>query len=328
MKSISYIILVAVIGAGAFTYFSTNSKALYQITQKDNKQILVPLPDFLDLLHNKQVSTLSLWLPKKAEADTNAFAGGTKPDIQAKSALVFDITAGRSLFAKDQNKRLPMASLTKIMTAIVGLEHQKKDNEYKVSKSDLVGEDSMGVSDGEILSLDDLLYGLFLNSGNDAAETIASNFPSGRSGFIVAMNQKVKSLGLFDTNFTNPTGLEGDGDQYTTAYDLLVITNYAISNFPKIIDITSTVERDIPQTKNHKEFYLQNETNLITSYPGVKGVKTGYTPEAGLCLVTYLEYRSHRIIGILLGSENRRLEMKELLDYGLEAQGITPPPHD
>jgi len=107
---------------------------------------------------------------------------------------------------------------------------------------------------------------------------------------------------------------------------LVVITRYAIrsSLFAKI---TATFDYNIPYTSGHKAFYLENETNLLTSYPGVLGVKTGYTPEAGLCLVTYLNYKGHKIIGVLLGSDNRRQEMKDLLDYSLKIQGVKPPPH-
>ena len=141
------------------------------------------------------------------------------------------------------------------------------------------------------------------------------------------MNSKVKALGLFDTNFINPSGLEGDGSQYTTAYDLTVITRYALSNFSLFDTIVSTFDYIIPYSPSHKAFYLENETNLLTSYPGVKGVKTGYTPEAGLCLVTYLDYNGHKIIAVILGSDDRRGEMIELLDYSLETLGITPPQH-
>jgi len=190
----------------------------------------------------------------------------------------------------------------------------------------LIGENSMGLSVGEVLTLEELLYGLILLSGNDAAETLASNFKGGRVQFITAMNNKAKSLGLENTHFSNPTGLGGNGKQYTTTYDLLVITNYALK-FPLFKKVAGTFIHNIPYSQNHKAFYLENETNLISSYPGVFGVKDGYTPEAGLCLVTYLNYKGHKIIGILLGSDNRRQEMKDLLDYGLRLQGITPPPH-
>ena len=134
-------------------------------------------------------------------------------------------------------------------------------------------------------------------------------------------------MGLKNTHFTNPTGLEGDGSQYTTASDLLVITNYALQ-FPAFKEVAKTFIYEIPYSENHKAFYLENETNLISSYPGVFGVKDGYTPEAGLCLVTYLNFKGHKIIGIILGSDNRRQEMKDLLDYSLKLEGIIPPPHE
>jgi D-alanyl-D-alanine carboxypeptidase (penicillin-binding protein 5/6) len=142
------------------------------------------------------------------------------------------------------------------------------------------------------------------------------------------MNDKVKALGLADTHYTNPSGLEGDGDQYTTAYDLFVITKYALENYPLLGQVVQTPFYNIPQTNTHRSYDLYNETNLLTSYPGVKGVKTGYTPEAGYCLITYLEYKDHKIIAVLLGSENRRQEMKDILDYSLTTEGITPPKHD
>jgi D-alanyl-D-alanine carboxypeptidase (penicillin-binding protein 5/6) len=141
------------------------------------------------------------------------------------------------------------------------------------------------------------------------------------------MNNRVKALGLSDTSFTNPTGLEGDGKQYTTVYDVVVMTEYALVNFPLFDQVVSTFDYNIPQTPTHKAFYLENETNLLTSYPGVKGVKDGYTPEAGLCLVTYLDYGGHKIVGVVLGSDDRRGEMIELLDYSLRSLGITPPHH-
>ncbi len=288
-----------------------------------HKIIDSPLPTFLNMAKNNQVTTLTLWLPTLIEEKSTV----KKPLILAKSALVYDLTTGKTLFSQNPKEQLPMASITKIMTAIIALEHKKTNDTYAVSKNDLVGEDSMGLSVGEKLSLEELLYGLMLSSGNDAAEVLASNYSGGREAFIKAMNDKAKTLGLTDTHFTNPTGLEGDGNQHTTAYDLLVITHFGLENFSLFRSVSQTYAYTIPNTPTHKSFYLENETNLLTSYPGVKGVKTGFTPEAQLCLVTYLEYDGHRLVGILLGSNNRRLEMKELLDYSLKSLGVTPPPH-
>ncbi|MCL4354406.1 D-alanyl-D-alanine carboxypeptidase [Patescibacteria group bacterium] len=315
-KLFSLSTLITIILLGIVFYFK-----LY-----DNQKILIhsPLPDFLSISKNSQASTLNLWLPEISEEvgrDANL-------EITGRSVLVYDLTSKKTLYANNPKAKLPLASLTKIMTAVIALENPKADDRYLVRKHDLVGEDSMGVDAGEILSLKELLYGLIMHSGNDAAEVIASNYKDGRSSFIVAMNNKAKSLGLKDTNFTNPSGLEGDGDQYTTAYDLLIMTNYALNNFPLFREIAETPFYTIPKTRTHKEFVIENETNLLTSYPGVKGVKTGYTGEAGYCLITYLENEDHKIIAILLNSENRRDEMKILLDYSLLQQGITPPVHD
>jgi D-alanyl-D-alanine carboxypeptidase len=141
------------------------------------------------------------------------------------------------------------------------------------------------------------------------------------------MNRKAEYLGLTDTHFTNPSGLEGDGKQYSTAVDLLVMTRYALQK-KEFSDVAATYEYDIAATDKHKEYHLYNETNLLTTYPGVKGVKTGYTYEAGLCLVSYLDYEGHQIIAIVLNAQNRRQEMKDLLDYSLKVLGVKPPLHD
>lgn len=279
-----------------------------------------PVPTVMSRLSNPEVTTLNLWLP-------HVVADRTPLDLTAKSALAYDLTTNKVLVAKNPDTRLPMASLTKIMTAIIALENPKLPDSYTVRPQDLVGEDSMGLSAGESLTLSDLLYGLVLHSGNDAAETLADNFPGGRQAFITAMNEKAAALGLQNTHFTNPTGLEGDGNQYTTAADLLVLTRFALQQFPLFDKVVATFDYTIPATPTHAVFYLENETNLLTSYPGVQGVKTGYTPEAGLCLVTYLDYGGHQILAVILGSDNRRGEMIDVLDYSLKTLGITPPAH-
>jgi len=297
---------------------------VFPVFSKSAINIIAPLPSFLNRLENDQVSMLGLWFPQTDKVKGSSIE---KPEIRAEAAISYDLTINQTLFEKNIRKKLPMASLTKIMTAAIALENKKEDDRYLVLKDSLVGENSMGLTEGEILSLNDLLHGLLLVSGNDAAEVLAQNFPKGREKFIEAMNKKAKSLGLTDTNFTNPSGLEGDGNQYTTAYDLLVITRYALSSFELFRNIVSTFEFTVPYSNDHKEFYLQNETNLLTSYPGVKGVKDGYTPEAGLCLVTYLDYKGHKILAVILGSSDRRYEMRELLDYSLESENLSSPSH-
>lgn len=323
MKSIwfSYyltVLLLAVIAALGYWVF--------HISPEFQKVALAsPLPTTFSITKNNQVTSLEFWIPSsEILKNTNL----PHPAPTAKAILSYDLTTNKILYSRNQTEHVPMASLTKIMTAIISLEHPVKNDTYIVNKADLVGEDSMGLDAGEKLSLKELLTGLILHSGNDAAETLASNYPNGnRKAFIQAMNDKAKALGLTSTNFTNPSGLEGDGDQYTTAYDLLTMTRYAMQ-FPLFAQVSAMPTVDIPQTSTHKEYNFDNETNLLTSYPGVAGVKTGYTPEAGYCLVTYLNYSNHQIIAVLLGSTDRRADMKQILDYSLTNLGITPPTHE
>lgn len=319
MKKFSlYILIVLILSFG----ISISLWYYVKLDDSNNDTSISPLPEFLTLSKNNQVRLLDLWLPVFANGDDE------KADLNqltAKSVLVYDLSNDKAIFERSPSTRLPMASLTKIMTAIIAIENKRSDNRYAVLESDLVGENSMGLSAGEIHSFEDLLHGLMLPSGNDAAEVLANNHPTGRDGFISDMNKKAESLGLKDTLFENPSGLQENGMQYTTAYDLLVITRYALENFPEFKKVVATAEHKIPVASTHKSYELYNETNLLTTYEGVKGVKTGYTPEAGLCLVTYLDYKGHKIVGIILNSENRRAEMRTLLDFSLKSYGITPP---
>ncbi len=304
--------------------FFTGGVGFYYRHERTNaKNIASPLPQDLSKKNNSEITSLDFWLPSLF----GLFDDNEVPELSAKSALVYDLTDEKTVYEKNSQEKLPMASITKIMTAVVALDHRLESDRYVVYKEALVGENVMGLSEGEIMSMSDLLYGVFMYSGNDAAETLAINTME-RDKFVETMNKKAKAIGLTNTHFTNPTGLQGDGDQYTTAYDLLVLARYAVANYPEIIKASSTAEHHLPETKDHYAYDLYNQTNLITSYPGVKGLKDGYTPEAGLCLVTYLDYEGHKMIGIILGSENRRQEMKDLLDYSLTKQGVKPPPHD
>lgn len=283
-----------------------------------------PIPDSLSKFFYPTSKTNSLWLPATKQLKNSSVK---EPTLLAKSAFSYDLTTNTVLFSKNSTEKLPIASLTKIMTAIVTLENLKSTDKVVVdSKAATIGEDSMGLTVGEKLTVQELMYGLFLNSGNDAAEALAEGSPFGRENFIYQMNKKAEDLGLSATHFTNPSGLQGDGKQYSTAEDLLVITRYALEK-PLIAEVAQLPYFFIPYTSDHKAFELYNETNLLTTYPGVKGMKTGYTDEAGLCLITYLEYRGHKIIAVILNSPSRRDEMIQILDYSLKTLGVTPPQH-
>lgn len=309
------IIFIACILLYGYTY-------LYKDSIANFSSIVSPLPEFFNSVFPKNASASDFWQPN------TALESGATFSTTAVSALSYDISTNTLLYGKNMDSKLPIASLTKIMTAIIALEELDIATHVTVSKKAAeIGESSMGLSEGEQLTVEDLLYGLILHSANDAAETIAETSSMGRQGFIHLMNRRAEEMGLSQTRFTNPSGLQGDGEQYSTVKELLVITRYALQN-PDFTKIASTYQYDIPQTPNHKAFTLFNETNLLTTYPGVKGVKTGFTDEAGMCLVTYLDYEGHQIIAILLNSENRRQEMKDLLDYSLLKLGMDPPPHN
>lgn len=323
MKSIGSFVFWFVIILFAVSTVLTGISHFGDSKLKGASAILSPLPALLVNSFYKEADASEFWIPTIDKEEE----GVKDLKLSAKAVIAYDLTTDTLLYGKNINQRLPLASLTKIMTAVVVLENMELDEEILISKSAAeIGENAMGLTAGEQVSVEDLLYGLILHSGNDAAEALAQGSQFQREDFVHLMNKKAESLGLSNTRFTNPSGLEGDGLQYSTARDLLILTRLALLD-DEFVKVSSTVTHEIPHTHDHKYFFLNNQTNLLTTYPGVKGVKTGYTEEAGMCLVTYLEYKGHKIVAVLLNSENRRQEMKDLLDYSLHKLGVPPPPH-
>lgn len=248
-------------------------------------------------------------------------------DINAQAYAVMDRKSGELLLAKNLTGELPIASLTKIMTTIVALEQADFDVELTVSQTAAdIGEAEMGLTVGERVTVEELLYGLMLPSGNDAAETLAEGLERGRTAFIVAMNDKAKNLGLFDTYFFNPTGLDGETREttsFSTALDLLALTNYALRN-PSFAEIVSTYYKEIPYAEGkHKAFFLYNILQLDRSYPGIRGVKPGVTDFAGETLVSYAVNGEREIIVILLDAKNSRDEIVKMYNYIFPKLGVT-----
>ena len=142
------------------------------------------------------------------------------------------------------------------------------------------------------------------------------HLPACRQEFLKLMNEKTKQLGMKDTNFVNPTGLDEDsGNTYSTAFDLAILTRHIIKHYPEVVEISKTEHIILPLTNTHQDYEMYSGINLLTTYPGVVGFKTGYTPEAGLTIITLARKNNHEVIGVILGSDNRREETKELLDY-------------
>lgn len=260
-------------------------------------------------------------------------AGG--PDVAAYSAFLFDATTGRVLYSKNADVERPQASTTKVMTILVAVEHASLDKVITVGPDAhaLVNPDSsyMGLDTGEKLTLRDLLYGMILPSGNDAAVAIADGVAGSVPAFAALMNQKARALGLAHTHFVNPNGLDAPG-HYTSARDLAVLAAVALRN-PTIERIVSTTRYDIPATADHKAYHLVTGNDLLpgqrSPYPGAIGVKPGYTGPAGFTMAFAAVRFGHVIVGAVLRDPSwavRIVDMRALLDWGFEQDGVSPAP--
>ena len=234
------------------------------------------------------------------------------PVLSAQGVLAVDVNSGVSLYEKNPDKVLLPASTTKIVTALVALDNFPLNEILTVPNQNVVGQ-KMGLYAGQQFKFQDLLYGLLVYSANDAAETLAANYPGGRSAFIDAMNKKAKDLNMINSNFQNPVGLDSEY-QASTARDLVRVSEVALRNpeFAKIVATKSIVVTDI--TGNSK-YNLKNINELLESVPGVMGVKTGWTENARENLVTYLQKDNHKILIVVLGSQDRFGETKELIEW-------------
>lgn len=209
-------------------------------------------------------------------------------NVSAHSAVVIDCESGRVLFENNAYETRPMASTTKIMTAIIALERLDLKEFVKVSASAANTEgSSIWLSPGESMSVEDLLYALMLASGNDAAAALAEHISGSESAFALLMNQKAKSIGANNTNFVNPHGLPDD-NHYTTAYDLALISAYAMKN-TTFREIVSTKNKTISWEGSQWDRSLKNHNKLLSRYEYATGIKTGFTKKAGRCLVSSAE---------------------------------------
>lgn len=229
-------------------------------------------------------------------------------EISSKIAVAYDRTSGRVIWGKDENKRSAMASTTKIMTAIVTLENGDLGDVVKVSsKSAWTGGSSLKLKTDDEVKLEDLLYGLMLKSGNDAAVAIAEHVGGSVEGFAEMMNKKAAELGLTDTHFVTPHGLD-DPEHYTTAKELAIITDYAMKN-KKFAQIVSTKEHTV--CINGYTRQISNTNELLGILDGVNGVKTGFTNNAGRCLVTSINRNGWEIIVVVLRADTKKIRTKD-----------------
>ncbi|TCM98747.1 D-alanyl-D-alanine carboxypeptidase (penicillin-binding protein 5/6) [Paenibacillus sp. BK033] len=234
----------------------------------------------------------------------------------SEAAILIDAKSGAVLFAKNETERLYPASITKIVTGIIALEQSDPSDIVTVSKT-ARGEDGTRIylAEGEQKPMLDLIEGMLINSGNDAATAIAEHIDGTKEQFAVRMNEFVRKLGLWDTNFVNPSGLPDD-NQYTTARDMAKIAQYAMQN-EQFRQVVATKSR--PWVGQEWVSKLENHNKLLGSYDGAIGVKNGFTQAAGYTLVSAAQRGDMELIGVILkGATDSGVykDMTQLLDYG------------
>lgn len=234
--------------------------------------------------------------------------------MSAESAILIDVQSGRVLLEYNPHVKLPMASTTKIMTALVSLENGELKDKIKI-KNDAVGIEgsSIYLYEDEDIILEDLLYGLMLRSGNDSAVAIANYIGGNLEEFAEMMNKKAREIGVNNTNFVNPHGLHDD-NHYSTSYDLSLITREAMK-IEEFKEIAKTKTWKANRDKNNL-FYNKNST--LWEYEGGDGVKIGYTKRAGRCLVSSATRNGTQLISVVLNDRNWFDDCYRLMDYGFD----------
>ncbi len=276
---------------------------------------------------SKQISTRTS-LPKQLLVKTSKLfppnpvlgAETSFPVISAQGAMAVDLNSGTPLYEKNPTEKLLPASTAKIITALVALDIYDLDQVLTVPKGAGVDGQKMGLYTGEQITVENLLYGLLVYSANDAAMTLAGNYPTSSESsirsfdaFVTAMNEKAEDLSMKDSHFENPVGLDGIY-QTTTAKDLVVASEVAMQN-PVFAKIVATKSVKVADVSGKSVYYLKNINELLGNVPGVLGVKTGWTENARENLVTYIERDGHKILIAILGSQDRFGETKELIDW-------------
>ncbi|WP_242976023.1 D-alanyl-D-alanine carboxypeptidase family protein [Desulfosporosinus sp. FKB] len=242
------------------------------------------------------------------------------PQVQGEGAYLIDVQSGQTLFSKNPDEQLAPASTTKIMTGLLAIERGNLNDIVTASStllnSKLVYGTQIYLQPGEKMSLQDLLYAMFLNSANDAAVTVAEYIGGNVSDFVDLMNQRALEIGATRTHFVNPSGLTAEG-HVTTAHDLALIARVAYQN-PVFAQYVRTKTHVISRAKSDVPTQMMNENKLLWRDSDVDGIKTGYTAAAENCLVASMTRNGRQLIGVILKSPGREIytDMQAMLDYG------------
>jgi D-alanyl-D-alanine carboxypeptidase len=234
------------------------------------------------------------------------------PEITASGVVVLDIDSGVYLYKRNENEELSPASTTKLLTALVALDNYNLDDVVTIKDMNIGGQ-SMGLVPGEKITVENLLYGALIYSGNDAAWALSDYYPGGEQKFVEAMNAKAADLHLLHSHFTNPVGYD-DPNHKMTPLDLALLGEAALNNktIAKMVAIPEITISDVTHIYFH---HLTNVNELLGKIPGVGGIKTGWTEEAGENLITLVERSGHRVITVVLHSQDRFGDTSQLINW-------------
>lgn len=241
------------------------------------------------------------------------------PIIGARGSIAQDIDSGEILFEKNPDERLKIASITKLMTLLIVLEENKLDDVVTISRTAAGTPGStMFLAAGEQITEENLIYGALINSANDAAVALAEHNAGSSAAFVVKMNNKAKDLGLTNTHFSNPVGLD-DSDNYSSSRDIANLGKYLYHN-PLIKKIAKIKNMDVRSVSGNYTHKLESTNKLLDSYLKINGLKTGTTDDAGRCLIAIAENKDgHEIVTVVLNSPDRFGESKILIDWVFRA---------
>lgn len=258
------------------------------------------------------LSEININFPAPAPYPVNS-TGIPAPDLTARGIYIVDTASMVPIYQKNPDLKLRPASTTKIMTALVAMDKFLPDDIITADKASQAIGKTIKLQPEETLTFQDALYGLLLESGNDVAVDLAENYSGGYSEMVKAMNQKVKELGMNDTNFTDVSGIDNYRHE-TTVHDMSILSAVAIK-IPLFVQIISTSEKEIKALNSGATHQLKNTNELLNTVDGVFGVKTGWTSLAGDCLITAVKRDGHTIIITLFGSIDRFGETQKLIDW-------------
>lgn len=295
IKSDPWILLAYIFSM--FFLLSIPSREVYSFPKLPRKQVII------------RESNLSI--PQRQQYPVKVTAV-LVPNLTASSVIAVDVDSKAVIYMKNPNQRLLPASTTKMVTALVAMDNYEPEKIMTVSQPLRNGQ-VMSLYEGEQITVENLLYGLLVNSANDAAEVLAFAHPQGKSGFVKEMNDKVMSLGLWDTRFVNPTGFD-DPNQYASVHDLAIIGAEIMAN-PKLKTMVATKNITITDVNNTYVHELKSINELLGNLPGIAGIKTGWTEQARECLVAYVDRGDKKVITAVLGSDDRFGETATLVEW-------------